>query len=170
MKTDILPKGESRTCKILPGDSEKSCRILPVSEKTPSVLPDEVKNWNGTITSGRGTLAAGVIAALLALALFGYSTLSPDRLSRDLTRGYWVQQDTESGTLLILQFGDEAADLYMYSLFGAQQIGTAPYEVRSFRTIEMGDTTIRIDIANHTMKAEPALVTGSSSEVWYEGY
>lgn len=170
MKTDILPTGESRTSKILPSDDGKASKILPVAEKTPSVLPDEVRSWNGSITAGRKTVAAGVIAALLALALFGFSTLSPQRLTRDLTRRYWIQQDTDSGTILLLQFGEEYADLYIYSLFGAQQVGSAPYEVSSFRTIKMGDTTITVDILNHTLHANPAIVTGASSEVWLEGY
>lgn len=170
MNTDILPTGESGTSKILPEDNVISSRILPDAEKTPSILPCEIKPWNGNISSGRGTFVAGVVAALLALAMFGFSVLSPARLTRDLTRRYWVQQDPQSGSVLILQFGEEYADLYLYSMFGAQQVGSAPYKVASFRTIEMGDTTIKLDIFNHTMKADPSMVTGTPTETWYEGY
>ena len=55
-------------------------------------------------------------------------------------------------------------------MFGAQQVGSAPYKVTSFRTIEMGDTTIKLDLFNHTMKADPSMVTGTPTETWYEGY
>ena len=148
MKTDILPTGGSGTSKILPVEGGNSSKILPETEKTPSILPDEVKAWNGCISSGRSTLVAGVVAALLTLALFAFSVLSPARLTRDLTRRYWIQQDPQS----------------------AQQVGSAPYKVTSFRTIEMGDTTIKLDIFNHTMKADPSMVTGTPTEMWYEGY
>lgn len=170
MNTTILPTGESRTSKILPKDNGNSSKILPDAEKTPSILPVEVKTWNGSITSGRSTLIAGLVAALLALAILGFSVLSPARLTRDLTRRYWVQQDPQSGSVLILQFGKEYADLYLYSMFGAQQVGSAPYKVTSFRTIKMGDTTIKLDLFNHTMKADPSMVTGTPTETWYEGY
>ena len=93
MNTTILPTGESRTSKILPKDNGNSSKILPDAEKTPSILPVEVKTWNGSITSGRSTLIAGLVAALLALAILGFSVLSPARLTRDLTRRYWVQQE-----------------------------------------------------------------------------
>ena len=139
-------------------------------EKDFAWTPDEVKAWNGCISSGRSTLVAGVVAALLTLALFAFSVLSPARLTQDLTRRYWIQQDPQSGSVLILQFGEEYADLYLYSMFGAQQVGSAPYKVTSFRTIEMGDTTIKLDIFNHTMKADPSMVTGTPTEMWYEGY
>ena len=142
MNTTILPTGESRTSKILPKDNGNS----------------------------RSTLIAGLVAALLALAILGFSVLSPARLTRDLTRRYWVQQDPQSGSVLILQFGEEYADLYLYSMFGAQQVGSAPYKVTSFRTIKMGDTTIKLDLFNHTMKADPSMVTGTPTETWYEGY
>lgn len=170
MKTDILPTGGSGTSKILPVEGGNSSKILPETEKTPSILPDEVKAWNGCISSGRSTFVAGVVAALLTLALFAFSVLSPARLTQDLTRRYWIQQDPQSGSVLILQFGEEYADLYLYSMFGAQQVGSAPYKVTSFRTIEMGDTTIKLDIFNHTMKADPSMVTGTPTEMWYEGY
>lgn len=81
-----------------------------------------------------------------------------------------MQQDPQSGSVLILQFGEEYADLYLYSMFGAQQVGSAPYKVTSFRTIKMGDTTIKLDLFNHTMKADPSMVTGTPTETWYEGY
>lgn len=170
MNMDILPDGNNRTSSILPNAEPGESQILPSEEKCSSVMPMQTISWDGKIQLNRTIKIAAVLAGLLLAAICIWTTLTPASLRHDLTSKYWYQQEEETGTILLLSFGEETADLYMYSLFGSQYIGSAPYEVCSFRTIEMGDTKITVDIWNHTFKATPAIVTGNASELWIEGY
>lgn len=171
MKIDILPEKEKQEIRIMPQKTpDKKIGILPQSEKEAAITPSEPRSWNGMAQTPKWMKPVAALAALIVLAMCGWTTLSPARLAHDLEKTFWFQEAEEGGYLLVMEFNDGVANLYSYSLFGTQQIGYAPYEVTSFRTVNLNDTKLTIDVRKDEFKVSPALTTDAESEVWVAGW
>lgn len=170
MKIDILPEKEKQEIRILPQKTPDQIKILPDSEKETAIVPSETRSWDGIIHTPKWMRAVAALAAVVILATCGWMTLSPARLAHDLERTYWFQQSEDGSYLLLMEFDGDVANLYNYSIFGAQQIGYAPYKVKSFRTLQLNETDLTIDVGHKQFKVSPALVSEADSEIWTAGW